>query len=196
MSGEFFIRYRNLQLDDANQDNDGSTRIVSACLFTGGILLQVAMMVFVVSRGLRLSHWQWRYRRYKRGEDVMHFREQAKQLEQHHHHQQNDNQKQQKQQSKENKLQHDEEKALGQPGRLNQSRAVVMLQFPPLAPSNINFTNVVSGNVCHPPSRPPLPPSFFHSKSRCIGCENFALPRGISPRSTSRKAKNESFALS
>ena len=25
------------------------------------------MMTFVMSRGLRLSHWRWRYARYKRG---------------------------------------------------------------------------------------------------------------------------------
>jgi hypothetical protein len=155
MSGEFFIRYRNLQLDDGNEDNDGSTRIVSACLFTGGILLQLAMMVFVVSRGLRLSHWQWRYRRYKRGEDVMHFREHEQQ------------QKDKNLHTEENKQQDDVEEARGQPGRLNKSRAVVTLQFPPLTPSNIDFTNVVSGtSVCvrrysrwfHCSPLPPPPP--------------------------------------
>ena len=74
-SGELFLRYQNLQLDDGDQGNDGSTRAVASCLFSLGILLQLAMMAFVLSRGLRLSHWRWRYRRYKRGDDMVRLRQ-------------------------------------------------------------------------------------------------------------------------
>ena len=41
MSGEFFIRYRNLELDDSAPGADNSTRIVSSCLFCTGIVIQV-----------------------------------------------------------------------------------------------------------------------------------------------------------
>lgn len=44
MSGEFFVRYRNLELDDATEDADDSTRVASSCLFCTGILLQILVI--------------------------------------------------------------------------------------------------------------------------------------------------------
>jgi hypothetical protein len=41
MSGEFFVRYRNLELDDSTGGADNQTRIASSCLFCTGILLQI-----------------------------------------------------------------------------------------------------------------------------------------------------------
>lgn len=45
MSGEFFLRYRNLQVDDSNEGNDSGTRIASLGLFAAGILLQIIVIV-------------------------------------------------------------------------------------------------------------------------------------------------------
>lgn len=45
MSGEFFLRYDNLELDDGDQGDDGKTRIVSSILFCLGILLQLYVIV-------------------------------------------------------------------------------------------------------------------------------------------------------
>lgn len=41
MSGEFFVRYHNLDLDDTTEGADNETRIASSCLFCTGILLQI-----------------------------------------------------------------------------------------------------------------------------------------------------------
>ncbi len=40
MAGEFFIRYKDMELDDGTEGNDSRTRIASLCLFLSGILLQ------------------------------------------------------------------------------------------------------------------------------------------------------------
>lgn len=46
MSGEFFIRYQNLELDDYNEGNDGVTRVASAVFFSSGLVLQA----YIVTR--------------------------------------------------------------------------------------------------------------------------------------------------
>jgi hypothetical protein len=47
MCGEFFLRYDNLTYDDENEGNDSSTRIVSAILFTLGLLIQL-VIIFIM----------------------------------------------------------------------------------------------------------------------------------------------------
>jgi hypothetical protein len=44
MCGEFFTRYDNLELDDANEGDDSTTRILSSILFSFGIALQVLVI--------------------------------------------------------------------------------------------------------------------------------------------------------
>lgn len=53
MSGEFFVRYRNLELDDTTQGSDDKTRVVSSILFCTGILLQVYVITYMSLRKLR-----------------------------------------------------------------------------------------------------------------------------------------------
>ena len=45
MSGEFFIRYQNLELDDSDEGNDGATRVASAVLFSAGLALQTYIVI-------------------------------------------------------------------------------------------------------------------------------------------------------
>ena len=47
MSGEFFLRYDNLEHDDATQGNDYNTRVASATLFLLGLAIQAYVMVSV-----------------------------------------------------------------------------------------------------------------------------------------------------
>jgi hypothetical protein len=50
MCGEFFIRYNNLQFDDADPGNDRNTRIASATLFCAGMLTQVYVVIVLYLR--------------------------------------------------------------------------------------------------------------------------------------------------
>jgi hypothetical protein len=50
MCGEFFIRYDNLQFDDANPGNDRNTRIASATLFVAGMLTQLYVVIVLYLR--------------------------------------------------------------------------------------------------------------------------------------------------
>jgi energy-coupling factor transporter transmembrane protein EcfT len=45
MCGEFFIRYHNLQFDDADPGDDRKTRIASATLFAAGVACQVYVVI-------------------------------------------------------------------------------------------------------------------------------------------------------
>lgn len=44
MSGEFFLRYQNEELDDADQGSDENTRIASSCFFSLGLSLQIVLI--------------------------------------------------------------------------------------------------------------------------------------------------------
>ena len=50
MSGEFFVRYRNLELDDSTEGADNQTRIASSCLFCAGILLQIYVISHLTAK--------------------------------------------------------------------------------------------------------------------------------------------------
>ena len=56
MSGEFFVRYRNLELDDTTEGADDGTRIASSCLFCTGIALQVYVIGHMTYRKLAGRH--------------------------------------------------------------------------------------------------------------------------------------------
>lgn len=47
MAGEFFIRYKEMELDDGTEGNDSRTRIASLSLFIFGILLQTYNSVVI-----------------------------------------------------------------------------------------------------------------------------------------------------
>lgn len=53
MSGEFFIRYDNLTNDDSNAGNDGSTRLISSCLFSLGLILQFLIIIHLSFKKLK-----------------------------------------------------------------------------------------------------------------------------------------------
>jgi len=48
MSGEFFLRYVNLEYDDWTEGNDSPTRIAASCLFCFGILLQLYVILSIL----------------------------------------------------------------------------------------------------------------------------------------------------
>ena len=76
MTGEFFLRYRNLQLDDGDEGDDGPTRMASVALFSVGIALQGMLIIFVGGRALLngASDWRARYFRYRANESVARLR--------------------------------------------------------------------------------------------------------------------------
>lgn len=47
MSGEFFLRYQNEELDDADEGSDTSTRIASSCFFILGLSLQIGLISYL-----------------------------------------------------------------------------------------------------------------------------------------------------
>lgn len=47
MSGEFFIRFHNMEFDDSNEGNDRDTRIISTILFTSGIMIQFGVIAYL-----------------------------------------------------------------------------------------------------------------------------------------------------
>jgi len=71
MSGEFFVRYRNLELDDTTEGADNQTRIASSCLFCTGIILQIYVISHMTVKsgkcqglcGRRIDNERGRYTR-------------------------------------------------------------------------------------------------------------------------------------
>jgi hypothetical protein len=47
MSGEFFVRYNNLQLDDLNEGNDRNPRIIASTFFACGIAIQAYVLIYL-----------------------------------------------------------------------------------------------------------------------------------------------------
>ena len=52
MSGEFFLRYQNEELDDGDEGSDTSTRIASSCFFSLGLSLQVLLIAYLTWKAL------------------------------------------------------------------------------------------------------------------------------------------------
>ena len=55
MTGEFFIRYQNLTLDDENEGKDDQTRIAAALLFCIGISIQVYVIALLVMKRIAMD---------------------------------------------------------------------------------------------------------------------------------------------
>jgi hypothetical protein len=56
MGGEFFVRYKNLELDDLDEGNDENTRIASTAFFLMGFFIQVVVILIQSMNGLRINH--------------------------------------------------------------------------------------------------------------------------------------------
>ena len=52
MSGEFFLRYQNEELDDADEGSDQSTRIASSCFFCLGLSLQIILIGYITWKAM------------------------------------------------------------------------------------------------------------------------------------------------
>ena len=52
MSGEFFLRYQNEELDDGDQGSDTNTRIASSCFFSLGLSLQILLILYLTWKAL------------------------------------------------------------------------------------------------------------------------------------------------
>ena len=63
MSGEFFVRYRNLELDDTTEGADDQTRIASSCLFCTGILLQIYVVGYMSYKKFSARYQSARYQK-------------------------------------------------------------------------------------------------------------------------------------
>ena len=55
MTGEFFLRFHNMEFDDGTEGNDRDTRIVSTVLFTSGIMIQFGIIAYLSTMKSRQS---------------------------------------------------------------------------------------------------------------------------------------------
>lgn len=47
MTGEFFLRFHNMEFDDGTEGNDRDTRIISTVLFTSGMMIQIGVIAYL-----------------------------------------------------------------------------------------------------------------------------------------------------